>query len=106
MPNGISFDSLGRITIHDQELGQQIIDWLQQGNDVSLRVPFPSGTPPPEPLSEVIGTQPVVVLRPVPAPIPMLNGCPNSMCDCPIFRIKKPGEGVLGVGPDGGGLMS
>jgi len=96
MPNGISFDSLGRIIIEDAELGQQIINWMQLGREVSLRVPFPSGLPPVSTsTSTVLGTDVTLGPKPVPAPIPMLNSCPNSMCDCPVFKIKLPGDGIL-----------
>jgi hypothetical protein len=109
MPNGIRFDSHGRIIIEDEELGQRIIDWLQLGKEISLRVPFASGPPSAEVEAFINSTAPVVIQK-VPVPIPMLNGCPNSMCDCPVFKIPRPGDGVLGVKPGGlpggGGMMS
>ena len=88
MPEAIRFDSHGRIIIEDAELAQRIIDWMQQGKELTLRVPFPS---PPMALivSEVVGPGPQIsLIPPRPVPIPML-----SQLDVRLSGLQDQGAG-------------
>lgn len=104
MSHGVRFDTQGRVIIEDEEIAHQIVDWLQSGKEISLRLPYPSGVSPnPEPAPESpTATAAAIIVgpRPIPQPIPMLTSCPNSMCDCPIApKILQPKVNPTAINP-------